>query len=993
MTQTTGCLALAGCLMAVAVGMTTAADDRTGPPIPPTLTEETRFGEVVRPFLVSNCLGCHGKNEPKGDLDLSHFSTVESVEADLARWQLVEEQLKDGSMPPAKAKHQPTAEAREAVIAWIGAIRKREATRNAGDPGAVLARRLSNAEYDHTIRDLTGMDLRPTKEFPVDPANGAGFDNSAESLAMSPALLKKYLEAARSVADHLVLKPGGLAFAPHPMLADTDRDKYCVNEIINFYHRQKTDYADYFFAAWQFRRRLASGKPDSTLDAVADESGLSRKYLATTFSTLTEPAGDVGPIAALQAMWAELPPAEDGRPDAARAGCERMRDFVVEFRRRLIPEVPNLKARGISDGTQPFVLWKNRQYVLNRMRYAGGASKIKAAELGLEGEAALALAIPEVPGDLERFEATFDRFCRTFPDAFFVSERARIYLDPKQAKGNAGRLLSAGFHSMTGYFRDDGPLYELMLDRDGQRELDHLWRDFDFVTGAPMRQYSSYLWYERAETGFLRGEPQFDFVRAEDKDAASEVKMGRFAEAYLAKARRIGAGDQAIRAIEDHFRIIGETIRRVERERLEAEPRHVEALGNFAERAYRRPLREEERLGVASFYRTLRHEDGLGHEDAVRDTVVSILMSPNFCYRVDLPGDGGDVRPLSDYDLASRLSYFLWASMPDRELLDHAAAGDLHRPEVLSAQALRLMRDDRVRGLATEFGGNWLDFRRFEEHNSVDRGRFPAFDDELRRAMFEEPVRYFVDLALNDRPVDQFLDGTHTFVNRVLARHYGMPEPEAAHDGWARVDDATRYGRGGLLPMAVFLTRNSPGLRTSPVKRGYWVVRRLLGEHIPAPPANVPDLPDDESKLGDRSLREALAVHRADKACAGCHERFDAIGLSFEGYGPVGEARTLDLGGRPVDVRATFPRGGEGEGVEGLRGYLGAQRREEFRENLCRKLLAYALGRSLISSDDATIEAMRKNLDVDGGRFGSLVETIVSSPQFRNKRIDGDKPE
>ena len=323
----------------------------------------------------------------------------------------------------------------------------------------------------------------------------------------------------------------------------------------------------------------------------------------------------------------------------------------------------------------------------------------------------------------------------------------------------------------------------------------------------------------------------------------------------------------------------------------------------------------------------------------------------------------------------------------------HAEAGDLHRREVLAAQARRMLRDDRVRGLATEFGGNWLDFRRFEEHNSVDRGRFPTFDDELRRSMFEEPIRFFVDLVRDDRPVTEFVEGKHTFVNAALAQHYGMPAPAGGPDTWVRVDDATRYRRGGLLPMAVFLTRNSPGLRTSPVKRGYWVVRRLLGENIPAPPANVPDLPDDEAKLGDRTLREALARHRADKACAGCHERFDAIGLVFEGYGPIGEARTVDLGGRPVDTRATFPRGGEGTGIEGLRAYVESVRRVEFLDSLCRKLLAYALGRTLIPPDDGTVEAMRARLDADGGRFGALIETIVTSPQFRNKRIQGDKVE
>jgi hypothetical protein len=259
--------------------------------------------------------------------------------------------------------------------------------------------------------------------------------------------------------------------------------------------------------------------------------------------------------------------------------------------------------------------------------------------------------------------------------------------------------------------------------------------------------------------------------------------------------------------------------------------------------------------------------------------------------------------------------------------------------------------------------------------------------------MFEEPIRFFLDVIQRDRPVHEFLDADHTFVNPALARHYGMPEPGAEPDGWVRVDEASRYGRGGLLPMAVFLTRNSPGLRTSPVKRGYWVVRRLLGEIIPAPPANVPELPADEAKLGDLTLRETLARHRADKSCAGCHERFDSIGLAFEGYGPVGEARVKDLGGRPVDTRATFPGGGEGAGLVGLRAYLEASRRDEFVENLCRKLLAYALGRSLLPSDDQAIETMRTRLSADGERFGSMVESIITSPQFRNKRVEDEQAE
>jgi len=173
------------------------------------------------------------------------------------------EKLKASEMPPEEAKQHPTMELRREVIDWIKALRRYEAQRNAGDPGPVLARRLSNAEYDYTIRDLTGADIRPAREFPVDPANEAGFDNSGESLAMSPALLKKYLEAARGVAEHLVLKPQGFEFAPHPVVTETDRDRFCVKRIIDFYQRQPTNYANYFQAAWRFkyRARCISRKP------------------------------------------------------------------------------------------------------------------------------------------------------------------------------------------------------------------------------------------------------------------------------------------------------------------------------------------------------------------------------------------------------------------------------------------------------------------------------------------------------------------------------------------------------------------------------------------------------------------------------------------------------------------------------------------------------------------------------------------------------------
>ena len=258
--------------------------------------------------------------------------------------------------------------------------------------------------------------------------------------------------------------------------------------------------------------------------------------------------------------------------------------------------------------------------------------------------------------------------------------------------------------------------------------------------------------------------------------------------------------------------------------------------------------------------------------------------------------------------------------------------------------------------------------------------------------MFEEPVRLLVDTFQNNRSVLDLLDATDTFVNAPLARHYGMPFASLKPGEWVRVADADRYGRGGLLPMAVFLTKNAPGLRTSPVKRGNWVVKNVLGERIPPPPPVVPEIPRDEAKL-DLPVRDVLARHRANVNCAACHAKFDALGLVFEGFGPTGETRTNDLAGRPVDASATFPGGGEGAGLEGLRRYIRERRQGEFVDNLSGKMLAYALGRSLIPSDDLLIQGTRAKMESSGYRFDSLIESIITSRQFLNKRGRDDHTE
>ena len=1016
-------------LLSLALTASTMVDAATPLPTPPI---DQQFEHTVKPFVGKYCVTCHSGKMAPAQFDLKSYTSVDMVTDDFARWALLAERLKNQEMPPKPMPPPPAAEVQQ-VIDWVAAVRAEEIRKAAGDPGVVLARRLSNAEYDYTIRDLTGQDMNVAKQFPVDPANQAGFDNSGESLTMSPALLNKYLKAAREVSDHAVLKPDGIDFAPYPMQVETDREKYAIQRIVGFYKAQPTDYADYFEAAWRYKYRVALKKPHATLATTAADAKVSPKYLPMVWQILHD-QNAVGPVLKLQKMFLALPPPDAAQTGGLRPKCIAMRDFVVKIRAHTAMQFAAPVVAGLPAQSEPLLNWKLKEFAEHRRdsdpndlrndtdpppvvpeipkypdlheeaapRWAALSAKARANDTDLIVPAA----------QRARYQAAFSRFASVFPDVFYVSERGRYFPDDSEDKG---RLLSAGYHNIMGYYRDDLPLMQLILDDNGKKELDRLWNEFDYIADFSARTWTQYYFNQSGEV-FGKGE-ESGSDRPTDHAVTDTEVIFKMRDVYLAKAAADPTNDPvAAEAIRDHFDRMNATLRSLEKERADSEPKQLEALLQFAGRAYRRPLTQAERADLLAYYHQDRAQNKSSHEEAARDVITSVLMEPDFLYRLDigaptaLPSpaqhsaalssrpkrsevEGPAVtstavpaEPLSSYALASRLSYFLWASMPDEELLRHAASNDLQKPAVLLAQARRMMKDARVRGLATEFTGNWLNFRLFENNNAVDRTRFPQFNNDLREAMFQEPIRYVEDTIQNNGSVLDLIYGNYTFVNPVLAKHYGIPGVQGDADHWVRVDNAGQYGRGGILPMSVFMTQNSPGLRTSPVKRGNWVVQKVLGIRVPPPPPVVPELPSDESK-SDLPVRDMLARHRAVPFCAACHQRFDSFGLAYEGYGPIGDVRTKDLAGRPVDTAVTYPGGVNGTGFEGLRDFIRDHRQDQFINNLCRKLLSYSLNRTLQLSDEALVDTMQTNLAKQGYGFDSLVETIVLSPQFRNKRI------
>lgn len=960
------------------------------------------FEKDVRPFIQEYCIDCHGEKRPKAKFSLTPYTTLDSVIEGHQSWELVIEKLESGDMPPEEADTFPSSEQTTQVINWYRELQKHEALKHAGDPGIVLAHRLSNAEYNYAIEDLTGVAIEPTKDFPVDSANQSGFDNTGESLNISPNLLTKYLQAARNVTEHLVLKPSGLEWSPHPTVTETDRDKYAVLRIVDFYQKQPTDLADYFMAAWHHSRSASA----PALSETARQHGVSARYLQTIWDLLHEPTVPVGPINKIQDRWHET--LKKSAAEAER-DCRNIRDYITNLRRQIEPTVKNLEGGGIHRGSQTYVLWKNDQYTANRRSY--DPSSLMTAEerdrRRAENKQAIDRAkekksrnrpppfqephpdriLPDSPKIQSLIQQSFRRFADVFPDRFYVAERGRDYLGTAREKQEKGRLLSAGFHSMMGYYRDDQPLCDLILTPEQKQELDRLWDELDYITQAPKRQFIGFLWFERTDSRYMT-DPVFDFARAEYNDATEETKIKRLAKVYLEKAENNGAPTVALSAVEDYFERMNDRIRWLEYTEEQSTEKHLSDLMKFAARAYRRPLTVAEKTDLRDFYHSLRTEAKLSHDEALRETLTSVLVSPHFFYRYQQFSDSDTDQsvPLTNAELASRLSFFLWSSIPDANLRSSATQGKLSQPDEIVKQARRLIADDKIRRLAVEFGANWLDFRRFQSHNAVDRNRFPEFDNDLREAMFQEPIRFLTDLFQSDRPLSTLLYANHTFANQVLANHYNFPFPAENPDQWLRVDNAVEFGRGGILPMSVFLTQNAPGLRTSPVKRGYWVARRVLGEAIPPPPPDVPDIPSDETKMGDLTMPQILAKHREHPNCAACHERFDSLGLVFENYGPVGERRKTDLAGRPVSIAAQFPDESRGEGLSGLKSYIEREREDGFYRNFCEKLLSYALGRSLLLSDLPLIERMLANAAQSDYAFSTIVETIVTSEQFLNKR-------
>jgi Protein of unknown function (DUF1592)/Protein of unknown function (DUF1588)/Protein of unknown function (DUF1595)/Protein of unknown function (DUF1587)/Protein of unknown function (DUF1585)/Planctomycete cytochrome C len=403
-------------------------------------------------------------------------------------------------------------------------------------------------------------------------------------------------------------------------------------------------------------------------------------------------------------------------------------------------------------------------------------------------------------------------------------------------------------------------------------------------------------------------------------------------------------------------------------------------LAPFMARAFRRPVKDDElNRYLALFDKAAQRGDSF--EKAIKLVVKGVMISPHFLFLVESPPEKDGPYRLSQHEIATHLSYFLWASMPDEELQDLAAIGKLVDEEVLRGQVRRMIRDPRARGLAESFAVQWLGLSPLGAIVRPDSKVFPEFSDELAAAMREETVLFFDAIVREDHSVLDLIDANFTFVNNQLAALYKMDGVRGPEMRRVPLADPVR---GGVLGQAGILTVTSHPHRTSPVLRGRWVLQELLGADVPPPPPNVPDFPEKDKEGKPLPLRQQLEKHRSKVECAICHNRMDPLGFGLENFDPLGRWRT-ELNGQPIDTMGVLPTGEKFEGPVELKKLLMEKRRPDFLRNLCRKMLGYALAREINRVDLCVVQDCVKAVENGEFRISRLLEAIAVSYPFTHR--------
>ncbi|HEY2416149.1 MAG TPA: DUF1592 domain-containing protein [Pirellulaceae bacterium] len=1036
---------------------------------------------IAQAVIKQYCLDCHNAATAEGQINLEQMTAQPTFDSGFKNWRKVAAMLETERMPPKDAE-QPPAEERQHLAKLVRDELQKAADQNSGDPGDVVLRRLTSAEYSYAIQDLVGLDLDLDREFVSDAAGGEGFTNVGTVQFLDDSGLERYLQAAKKVADHAVIGSGPLQFFIDP--GKTGLELSAISRIRQIYREYGfrtaageggvpfglDRYPKAFFAAWKYQHREALGLKDASLSSCAADEGLSSRFVEHVYSVLTSPSLSF-PTAEIATRWKQVPTPQgnNGYVQEVRAKCDELYGFMSDWQIRLAravgddEEAPILSENTIqvqqkhsfvarfawmepptntrvqfavlsgnpSRNVDSVVIWKNPRLRFRRLSRRRDEPQPITDFLTRETIKPFAFGQHPRGGDIGPFDfVTIGADSRSFD--IDVPEGARglevtveVELDlahgedcvvrcsiiegddPEKLKTNSALLANpsgkpfqdwkAGviefarllpqvshreaapsdrdpipfpfentyntpernfFHTAVKYHRDDRFLVEYLLDGAARKRLDTAWSD---LLGS--FEYHDILLRFTAEKYKLDLEGR----TIANVDGAWIDHLQPEPGAYIRQLHRAFVG--------------------MKYDIDTAEPRHLADVLTFANRAWRRPLTDDEASRLTSFYREQRTSAKLDHSLAIRALITRVLVAPEFLYRAERSNQSANDVALSNDELAGRLSFLIWSSLPDKELRRAAAVGELQDANHLARQALRMLHDPKGRRFAGEFFGQWLSFYQFDRYRGVDGEKFPEFNDRLRASLYDEATTFFEHIVRTSRPVNEILFADYAFVNDDLAQHYSLKAPHVS-GAPRQMKNVVSDHRGGLMGLGAVLTVTSAPLRTSPVKRGDWILRRVLGTPVPPPPANAGSIAADDSPADGKTVRQRLEAHRSDAACVNCHSRIDPLGFALEHYDLLGRWRETYTNGDPIDDAISIGDGPSVAGPEGLRAYL-RQHQEQFYQTLCSKLLAYSLGRGELVTDAELMEKMAAKVRSGEGTMSDLVVEIVSSRQFRERRNAG----
>lgn len=832
------------------------------------------FDAEIRPFLNQHCVSCHGPDKQKSSFRVDTLDSDFLNGRDVDLWQEVLDLVNVSEMPPDDAESLPTDAERSAFSDALTILMRQalEAERSTG--GQNVIRRLTAYEYNNTLRDLLGLDLRYDTDLPPEGVAHEGFKNNVTVLGTSAQHLEYFESIARSALSRIILVP------------EEQPEPYFVRVMPELAEPKKSR------KGGAKQRQLDQHAVTYTITPGEDYIGPNKAIFVAEFGEQHE-SGIL--LAGNRPDDPENRPFDDDQKKGGPKGDGRS-GYQPEFRVEMY-EVPHdepvlvrIHASAIPGAGET---WPRLSFELGSFRGAGTSDQREAANLEITN---------------------------TEPQTYeFVVQGANF---PFQSN-NRGR--PSYFRIFNDFRRgtSDIPYEDLP-------KLNIAWVE---ITGSyyeswPTPQYAAIL-------------PPSELRHADE----------------VAYARQV--------------------------------------LSEFMPRAYRRPVQQGEIDRKLALFLQLREREG-SFEKTIITTLTSVLCSPNFLLisepsQNEVSGDTDPQRrPLNDYELASRLSYFLWSSMPDERLFNLAKTAEINDPAILSAEVKRMIADPKIEGFSRNFATQWLDLNGI--YRLAINPEYFSFPEKFKPLFAEESVHFVHHVLTQNLPISNFIDSDFAVLHPVLAKHYRIPGVSGG--SFQAVDVAPEDHRGGLLTQASMLFSNSTGTETHPIRRGVWILERMLNDPPPPPPPNVPDLPEPEATdEGSLSLKERLIAHANIESCRDCHSKIDPWGVAFENYNALGQWRegTRDLlVAKPhqevqIDAATRLRNGTEIENLDDLQNFMLTERRDQFRRAVVSKVMSYSLGRYVEISDRAAIDEVCQAVESENDSFQAVLEQIVLSQPFLTK--------